>query len=290
MKKNKLFVIIGIQKAGTTSIYDILSYSNEIYMPAYLKDYHLFFHPSKNKQIIDKYRSNKYSKSLHCGVNYINFKSSIIEILKFDPDAKFILILRNPIKRAISAYYYARRMGIENRNLNDIVKHEINKTTQIDNYTIDFDKDYFIHGLYYKLIKDNLFQYVQKENIGIFFFEEIFAKNEANIGDLRKFIGLSEFNFPKSIRKNVQGDAQFKFLNRLLFTRNQLKTKFGRWLPPDIRVKLKNVIYERNYIATKSYKDNDIDFNLLIDFFKQDVNNLSELVNKNLFEFWFNEN
>jgi len=286
---SKLFVLIGVQKAGTTTIYNTFDYCNDVYSPNYLKDYHLFLHPKKNKQIINKYRSSEKPVSLHCGVNYINSKNSILEILKFDPKTKFILILRNPINRAKSGFTYAKRMGIEYREFIDAVKYELERTND-DISFINSDKEFLKPGLYYKLIKNNLLPYVSRENIGIFIFEEIFRNNETCIDEIIKFMGIERYEYPKSLKKNIKGEAKFKILNKLLYHRSSLKTKVSVILPPKVRVQFKELIYNYNYKSLNTDGKDDFDDKLLVEYYKQDVANLSKLLNKNLNILWLKKN
>jgi len=73
-------VIIGIQKAGTTSFYDWLGQHPDIYAPVKAKDFHFFSNDKHfNKGInnlTDKYKDYKNEKIiLHSGVNYSYFHS-----------------------------------------------------------------------------------------------------------------------------------------------------------------------------------------------------------------------
>ncbi|AEI14042.1 sulfotransferase [Flexistipes sinusarabici DSM 4947] len=284
---NKSFyVIIGVQKSGTTTIYDLLGRNKDIYAPEELKDFHIFNDVLKNYKFIKKYETN-VNKSLHCGVNYITDKISIKEILKFNPDTKFLLILRDPIKRAISAYKYALRMGMETKNFQDAIEVEMNKK---DYDKIEPNKDYLIHGLYYKQITENLLPYTfNKKNIGIFLYEDIFRNDDIFLSDIINFLGINNFEYPSMLQKNVQGEPIFKSLNRIFYHQSKLKSLIASFIPLKARSKIKQIVYENNYIKAKKDQDVKYDFKLLKDFFYKDVNNLSTIINRDLRDVWLHE-
>jgi Sulfotransferase domain. len=101
-------LIIGSQKAGTTSLHTYLSYHPEIFMS---KNKELaFFCGTNSDKDTDWYRSNfKTDKAIrgessmvytHCK-RYPGVPARIHELI---PEAKLIYILRDPISRVLSHY------------------------------------------------------------------------------------------------------------------------------------------------------------------------------------------
>ena len=103
--------LIGVQKAGTTTLDDWLSQHPDIYCYDSLKDVHLFYR-FKTKEEMEKrmaletpaYKGEKII--LQSAVNYVFYESMLQGIQAHFPKAKLLLILRNPADRAISAYQY----------------------------------------------------------------------------------------------------------------------------------------------------------------------------------------
>src|SRR5436190_11319241 len=97
--------LIGVQKAGTTTLNDWLCQHPQVYGYASLKDIPLFVKfPSReqlNKRLL--LETPAYSGQqvvLHSAVNYIYYPSLLQKIASESPQAKLLLILRNPVDRA----------------------------------------------------------------------------------------------------------------------------------------------------------------------------------------------
>lgn len=109
------FLGIGTQKGGTTTLHQWLGKHPEIYMPS-CKELHFF-----NK--IDKKSKNWYSKQFEnaqhnqkCGEitpYYLFHDKTPKEIKILLPKVKLIILLRNPVERAISQYYHSYKRGFE---------------------------------------------------------------------------------------------------------------------------------------------------------------------------------
>ena len=116
------FIIIGTQKAGTTWLSRRLNEHPEIFLPP--NELHYFDLDQNYKKGLDWYRKQfndkpKDAKSVgektpdylwtnRPHQNKINIAERIHQL---DPDLKLIIILRNPVKRAISAYNHFLRNG-----------------------------------------------------------------------------------------------------------------------------------------------------------------------------------
>ena len=94
--------LIGVQKAGTTTLNDWLSQHPQVYGYASLKDIPLFVKfPSAeqlNKRLaLETPSYNGQKVVLHSAVNYIFYPSLLEKISTVKPDAQLLLILRNPV-------------------------------------------------------------------------------------------------------------------------------------------------------------------------------------------------
>lgn len=104
------FLIIGSQKAGTTSLYNILKKHPQIFM-AEKKEVNFFFLEGEFRKGIDHYR--KYFSDIPPGKiaygeaspGYICHPQAPMRIKESLPKAKLILTVRNPIERAYSQYW-----------------------------------------------------------------------------------------------------------------------------------------------------------------------------------------
>jgi len=121
--------LIGVQKAGTTTFNNWLSQHPQIYCYQSLKDIPLFVKFPEEKQLnkrlsLETPAYNRESVVLHSAVNYIFYPSLLQKIATRKPDAKLIVILRNPVARAISSYFYLKKMLREKRSIEEALIYQ----------------------------------------------------------------------------------------------------------------------------------------------------------------------
>src|SRR5215813_3567944 len=107
--------IIGVQKAGTTTLDDWLSQHPQVYCYESLKDVLLFVRFKTSEEIEARLKKEPlpYENQpivLQSAVNYIFYPEFLEKLAQMYPAAKLIIILRNPADRAVSSYYYFKKM------------------------------------------------------------------------------------------------------------------------------------------------------------------------------------
>src|SRR5690554_5810511 len=112
--------LIGVQKAGTTTFWNWLEQHPEIYGPVVMYVYHFFTHQTWWEKCVN--HLHKFYKSyqnepiiMHSGVNYYFEPEFIERVLEYQPEGKYIIILRDPIERAWSAFHYFTKLRQEKR-------------------------------------------------------------------------------------------------------------------------------------------------------------------------------
>ena len=123
------FFMVGAPKTGTSSFFNYLSEHPDIFLPA-VKELHYFSYPevsdtyydipfvtseSEYLRLFDGRRNEKMAGDL--SPSYLFQSRAAERILRFQPDARIIISLRNPIKRAISHYLMDVRLGYQDRPL-----------------------------------------------------------------------------------------------------------------------------------------------------------------------------
>ena len=128
------FLIIGAQKCGTTSLYQTLSQHQSV-KPAYVKEvryFNNFYDKSINwyrahyPSYLSIYRNKKlYGRDCMTGEGEPSYlPNPIVPQRVFDliPDAKLIVMLRNPVDRAYSHYNHRLQRGREKLSFEGVVK------------------------------------------------------------------------------------------------------------------------------------------------------------------------
>ena len=134
------FIVIGAQKSGTSSMFSYLKQHPQILRPIFKEPG--FFNRQYHRGL-GWYGSNFSAQRTvnrlndRLGRPHLTFEATATYV--FDEQVpgriardlktrKFILLLRNPADRVISAYWHARRLGIENRSLTEVVQSDMRRT------------------------------------------------------------------------------------------------------------------------------------------------------------------
>jgi hypothetical protein len=117
------FFIIGAQRSGTTWLYHLLDEHPEIFMAKPVRPEPKFFldplAATDKVNYLSKYFADAkvYQLLGEKGTSYIESPASGERMISMFPDAKIILMLRNPVERAISNYQFTVANGLETRSL-----------------------------------------------------------------------------------------------------------------------------------------------------------------------------
>jgi hypothetical protein len=265
------FFIAGAPKSGTTSLYYYLEEHPEIEMssqkePDYFSDTPLqeqgMYYGKNRINTLDKYESLFAQKEGviygEGSVSYLFYENVAEDIKKYNPNAKIIIMLRNPIDRAFSHYLMDYRLGLVSDSFEDI----INKKSKYKNAHL-FYQQYIEVSEYAKQIQrycnvfstDNLLLIDYEDFKGdvsgtvdlAYDFLKVSTEFSADVNTkhntftmpknkgirfIYSFVILRKiltFIFPKSLVKNIKGllfkaDKKPKLLEE---TRNQLKQFFS---------------------------------------------------------------
>ncbi|MCY3811483.1 MAG: sulfotransferase domain-containing protein [Gammaproteobacteria bacterium] len=120
------FVIVGAQKCGTTALGQFLARHPEIGMSSQ-KEVHLFdqpdYAPGTTAAEIDARYRRYFAHVSEAKVRgeatpiYMYLPGVAAELKRYNPDIKLIVLLRDPVERALSAYYMQRARARETKPL-----------------------------------------------------------------------------------------------------------------------------------------------------------------------------
>lgn len=297
--------LIGIQKAGTTTLNDWISQHSQVYCYNSLKDIPLFVkfpEPDKlNKRLLLETPAYQNEPVVfHAAVNYIFYPSLLQQIAAKQPAAKLLLILRNPVARAISSYFYFRKMMRETRDIETALIYQPKKDFEITRDNNDFT--YIEHGFYYEQLK-NCLQYFSKEQLLVLDYDELKNNPGKLLQEVFHFLHIDETFKPDLTAKNITGELKSKYLQQRLVNKSGFRKwvvdkLIDPWLPVNKRKLLKNKMFEMNTSKTAS-QPADIFVEeetlrkireRLTEFYLHDTTKLDELLNTNFFSKWFAHN
>lgn len=236
------FIVIGAQKAGTTSLFNYLMEHPSIFPP--FKKEIQFFDLNYKKGLL-WYRSNfptkiyKYLITKVSSRNFITGEASPYYILY--PHAakrvnsklnkiKIIILLRNPINRSFSQYFHTIKSGSENLSFKEAIKKE-DKRIEGEFEKILKDEDYrssrfpafayLTRSIYINQI-EKWFEYFPKNQILVIKSEDLFEKPKETLKLVFKFLNIP--NWTKIKYKKYHSEAGGRKIDEE--TRNYLKEYF----------------------------------------------------------------
>jgi hypothetical protein len=294
--------LIGIQKAGTTTLNDWLSQHPQIYCYNSLKDIPLFVKFPDEKQLykrlsLETPAYNSEPIVLHSAVNYIFYPSLIHQIALQKPQAKLLLILRNPVNRTVSSYFYFQKMLREKRDIEEALIYEPQKDFEITRDNNDFT--YIEHGFYYTQVK-NCLQYFSREQLLVLDYDDLKNNADSLLKSVFQFLNIDENFKPNLDAKNVTGELKSRFLQEKMLHKN----KFRKWvvdhlidpfLPVNKRKMLKNKFFELNTskqkqpVAFAAISENKMQQikSRLREFYLHDTALLDEMLGTSFYKKWF---
>lgn len=294
--------LIGAQKAGSTSLDNWIAKHPQVYAYSSLKDMPLFVkftdNDSLNKRLLMEKPSYKNQKIvLHTAVNYMFYPSLIKKIAEQQPDAKLLIVLRNPVERAISAYLYFHKMLREKRSMQDALIYKPQKNVEISRDNNDLT--YIEHGLYYNQIK-NCLQYFSRSQLLILNYDELKTDATTVLKLVFGFLNIDEAFTPKLAVSNITGELKSRLLHEKMFQKNSTRTWLVNnildpWLPVNKRRQLKKKFLEMNtnkektpvvFSSTKTETLQHIT-NKLRELYLQDISILDEMLGTSFCEKWF---
>lgn len=154
------FLIIGAQRCGTTSLHALLGEHSRV-LPAWGKEIHYFDRQSKKSA--SWYRSYfpswPYQRTLsalrHGTVltfeatpDYLFYPDAARRAAALLPNARLIVLLRNPVDRAYSQYHMTVRWGVETLSFKEAVQRE-GERLRVDTERMREDPHYVGYNFHY---------------------------------------------------------------------------------------------------------------------------------------------
>ena len=207
MKKRPNFFLIGAPKAGTTSLYAHLERHPDIFLttpkePAYFCEnmnwtkgiewYESLFQNVDNEKIIGE--GSTYYSSRPA------FDNVAEKIASYSADARFLYVIRDPVERAISHYWYRVQRHMESRPMREAFATHT-QYVQTSNYAYQLEPYIDLFGL---------------GRIKVITYESLFADPVSMIEEIFTWLGVDE-----SVKPEGTGDV----LNRGKKSTKQIRGK-----------------------------------------------------------------
>lgn len=294
MDKKIELMIVGAQKAGTTSLNSYLSQHPDIYTH-FTIEFGLFKDLKTWNKGFDYFYKNTVTDTVKLNQNNSVFVAKrvglmydppmMVKLKEHNPNIKITVVLRNPIERAFSAFWYCRNRGEPYSQFEDAIF--INDRTRFKgDKKLEENSDYIGRSSYVQHLK-NIYSIFPHENIKLFLFEEMIIDLNKYLNEICKFIDLEPHEFDTSIKYNERAESRSQLLVRILAPgKNAI---INNLLPVNLRIKLKQRLKRANLkkegSTQKTYMKDDTRLHLN-NIFKQDMPELEQLTKLPLKKYW----
>ncbi|MBE9164156.1 tetratricopeptide repeat-containing sulfotransferase family protein [Tychonema sp. LEGE 06208] len=195
------FIIIGSQRCGTTSLYTYLAQHPQILTPI-KKEMDFFswhFHRGIDWYLAHFPQMPEGGEFVtgEASPSYFDCREAPKRLYSAFPEAKLIVLLRNPVDRAISHFYRLKGLNWEGRSLDRAISDEIERLNQNPEYIIGEEPgNYLARGRYIEFIK-NWLACFPREQLLILKSEDFYAKAAATVQQVLEFLDLPEYQLPE---------------------------------------------------------------------------------------------
>lgn len=196
------------------------------------------------------------------------------------PGAKIIVVLRQPVERAFSAFTQDRRSGYETQS-------DFAATLELEAASVTAKRGGWRHELRVGMYHEQLSRYFARfphSHIGVWLYEDLNARPVDVLREIFAFIGVGDgFNPESIVRYNASGAPKSRVLEKVLTGQPRLKSVVKKRLPAGIVEQLatvKNAVGDRN-LAKRVLPDEDRR-RLTGRFYKDDITRVQELIGVDL--------
>ena len=268
-KRRPNLFLIGAMKSGTTSLHAYLGSHPEIFMcpekePQFFaketvwsrgEDWYLgLFAGAEDESVIGE------SSTVYSRIPY--FPGVPERIAKFNPEARFIYIMRDPLERTISQYWFRVRFHQERRDMLTAVREDLQLTAP-SNYAMQLAP---------------YFERFGSDRIATLTFEELSRNTSKVIADLFTWLGVDRSFVPANLgqRENVTPQT-------IVLPKVGLLNHIGRALKPLIPSQIFSAA-KRRLQAYESVNRNSSSVDEVIEFLrpmqKEQVKRLEEMLGR----------
>ena len=281
-------MIVGAQKAGTTSLKNYLNEHPDIMSHSQIEfsffnddaEYALGYDKIFNKYFSQNQLKPNY-KIVAKNVGICNNELAIQRLQKHNPACQIVFIIRKPVERAYSSYTMEVSNGWLKRDFAEIKQVIDNKQYYDVFYKILVELGFYAAQL------EMIYKYFPAEQVQVFLFEDLKTKSEEICKSLFKLLNINA-DFAPNIKKvhNKTRQVKSSFISgittRLRSNDNVLKKLVKKVIPPKVFTRLGYSLLEINK-SDKVFSGLDNDLRaFLISFYQPYNEELQRLLGPNI--------
>jgi hypothetical protein len=280
------FFIVGAPKAGTTALHDYLAGHPEVCMssdkePNYFSDKEIqsqgLYYEKKNPKNEQEYLALFSCKESHkiageSSVSYLFYPEVAQRIFDFNPAARIIISLREPVSRAFSHYLMDYSLGLVSDSFEDIVfRKKSGKAMPI------YYQQYVELGFYYQQVKRYLDLFPSGQVL-IFLHDELSSEPSATLEKLSGFLGIRHFRTNEGLKQSNVSGAPGSVILRSLYQNRIIRKSLATLFSHEFKTAAKSLLFSKKNLPALNEKTRTQLSNLYVN----DIKDLELLLGRNL--------
>lgn len=227
------FWIVGAPKSGTTSLYDYLQQHPGVWLPA-VKENAYFARDDLYGQDTSYLRMVYERAPPHCfvGGNHVHsmyFPYVAARLHCFNPRMRIVAVLRQPVERAYSSYWFARRNGWETLSFEQAIADEPRRAS--GSYIEQTELTHIAHG-HYAAQLSRYFDLFGADRVHVVLSDELQTDPASEVGKVLAFLGADPSAGPidYTARRNESAVPRWRWISEVINRENAWHKRIGRKL------------------------------------------------------------
>lgn len=278
-------LILGAGRSGTTTFCKYLEHHPEIEF-SNIKEVHYFSQEDlydRGDEYLHNFFSESDRKIWATADTYLLIDYASMERIKaYNPNMKFVVLLRNPVDRAFSSFNYSKNFGYQQSTIQfkDLDEIEAKLLDHVSIVQLN-NKAHLYAGLYHKHLSEWTKMF-SKDQFFITSSESFWENPLDTMNRFCEFAKIEPFESLEKMKLNKTAKAKFPLLEQFLLNRELGSRKLLRNLIPsfvkDAIIKNFNIdrLHAMNRVEVMNEKLSDADRQIAEDYFKNDTMRLKE--------------
>lgn len=294
LKNTPNLFIIGAPKSGTTTLHSLLEQHPQVFMSE-PKEPRFFSRDSEYQKGFDWYLDTYFHDSSNHKIlgeatpTYLYLNQKTIPRIKQhlqDSPIKFIAILRNPVDRAYSHYWFNRNTKLkltESLSFEDALATENERLANSPEFYAEgrVSYAYFQIGLYASQAQAFINAFGEQNCLWLLF-EDIFTENfQRTINNIEKFLEIDTLSL-KYAKKKESIQYRSKTLAFLIRQSRELRKVASLFIPEKLRSNLKSSLISYNAKAFQYPSMQPQTRQMLVEKYKPSINDLEKIIGRDL--------
>ncbi|MFJ5602491.1 sulfotransferase family protein [Micromonospora parva] len=206
------FLVIGAQRCGTTSLYHHLAAHPRVRVPTGKELQYFSVHHARGARWYRGHfpRLAPGERTFEASPYYLFHPSVPARVAAALPQARFVVLLRDPVQRAYSHYLHTRSYGVEPLSFADALDAEEERLARATRRGPDSpaahralrNHSYAARGRYAEQL-NRWFAHVPRERIHVARTEDLHADPAGTYGEIVRFLGLPAFT-PEAFTRHTR--------------------------------------------------------------------------------------